>query len=261
MALDFLAYVRSESQRFAAALRHVDPAAAVPSCPDWTAADLLWHLAGVHSMWAMIVRDRVRELDPEAAPPPRPDAYDALFDFYERSTAELVDALASTPDDTPVWTWAPDQHVGFVRRFQAHEALIHRIDAELTAGTLPTPLPPDLAADGIDVVLRYSMSWRPGWATWTPTGGVGLIQASDTGDRHTVRLGGWGGTSPDTGKTFDDEAAIELADDAAPTFSVTAPAANLDAWLWNRPGFAEVSVDGSADDAERFRTQVVAGVQ
>ena len=37
----------------------------VPSCPDWTAADLLWHLVGVQLFWGTIVRDR---LDDPAAP-------------------------------------------------------------------------------------------------------------------------------------------------------------------------------------------------
>ena len=45
MGLDLLAAVRAESARFADALEATDPAAPVPTCPDWTAADLLWHLA------------------------------------------------------------------------------------------------------------------------------------------------------------------------------------------------------------------------
>ncbi|MFC8722669.1 DinB family protein, partial [Kitasatospora sp. NPDC057198] len=32
-----------------------DPQVRVPSCPDWTLADLLDHLAGVHLFWAAAV--------------------------------------------------------------------------------------------------------------------------------------------------------------------------------------------------------------
>ena len=34
----------------------------------------------------------------------------------------------------PAWTWSAEQTVGFTLRRQAHEALIHRLDAEQTAG-------------------------------------------------------------------------------------------------------------------------------
>ncbi|SHH19171.1 TIGR03083 family protein [Jatrophihabitans endophyticus] len=267
MAVDLLAHVRTESDRFAAALRDADLAARVPSCPDWTAADLLWHLAEVHHFWAVVVGERIVDGDAAEAAGEleRPDSDAALFEVYERTTTALLDALAGAEDTTPVWTWAPEQEVGFVRRFQAHEALMHRVDAELVSGA-PTPLPAELAADGIEVVTRYTMTWRPGWATWTPSGGVGLLHATDTGTRVVVRPGSWGGHSPDTGKDYADEPAVELVDkgrlaDTDPTFTVSAPAADLDAWLWNRPGFGEVDVTGSEADYERFRAQVTAGVQ
>ena len=51
--------------------------------------------------------------------------------------------------------------MGFVRRRQAHEALIHRIDAELTAGRR-TPVDPLLGADGVDEALRVMYGGVPG---------------------------------------------------------------------------------------------------
>ena len=33
----------------------------MPSCPDWNADDLLWHLAEVQWFWATIVRERVTD--------------------------------------------------------------------------------------------------------------------------------------------------------------------------------------------------------
>jgi hypothetical protein len=59
MAPDLLAAVRSESDRFAGALAAADPTAPVPCCPDWTAADLTWHLTEVQLLWATVVRERL----------------------------------------------------------------------------------------------------------------------------------------------------------------------------------------------------------
>ena len=42
---DYLEHIRSESRRFREVLSTCDPDARVPGCPEWNAADLLWHLA------------------------------------------------------------------------------------------------------------------------------------------------------------------------------------------------------------------------
>ncbi|QNP56765.1 maleylpyruvate isomerase N-terminal domain-containing protein [Tessaracoccus defluvii] len=47
--------IRREAARFAHVLRDVPDAAVVPSCPGWTAADLLWHLTEVHLFWGAVV--------------------------------------------------------------------------------------------------------------------------------------------------------------------------------------------------------------
>jgi len=46
------------------------------------------------------------------------------------------------------------RNLGFVRRRQAHEVLIHRLDAELTAGVDASAMDPRLSADGVDELLR-----------------------------------------------------------------------------------------------------------
>ena len=267
MALDLLAHVRDESARFVEVLRGADPAARVPSCPDWSADDLLWHLTEVHWFWATVVAGRITDgaaiEDAEGSTPERPTDRDALLALYDVTTADLLTALAAADDAERVWTWSADQSVGFVRRFQAHEALIHRVDAELAAGLSPSPLPTGLADDGIDVVLRIGKTWRPGWADWQLTDTVGRVHATDTDRRWTVRLGRWSGTSPDTGKAYDGVTAIELVDDngqtsVEPVFSVHGGAADLDAWLWARPGFGDVTITGPADE---FVGLVKAGMQ
>ena len=108
--------------------------------------------------------------------------------------------LAATPPDTPAWTWSEDQTVGFIRRRQAHEALIHRVDAELTAGRR-TPMDPGLSADGVDEALRVMYGGVPPWGIFTPTGaGTLRLRAPDTGNTWLVTTGRFTGTDPDDAK-------------------------------------------------------------
>ena len=59
----YLEHIRDESQRFRDVLADCDPAAAVPSCPDWRADDLLWHLGEVQHWWTWMVVNRPKGPD------------------------------------------------------------------------------------------------------------------------------------------------------------------------------------------------------
>jgi uncharacterized protein (TIGR03083 family) len=259
MALDLLAHVRSESARFRAALTDVDPAARVPSCPDWNAADLLWHLAEVQHFWGVIVRDKLDDPEQsEADQPERAEDYQRLLAQFDEAHTILVEALDGTADDVPVWTWfEPDRSVGFVRRRQAHEALIHRVDAELTAAAV-TGIDPALANDGVLEVLEWMYAGVPEWASSELTGPVGRIATTDAGDSWLVRIGSWSGHSPNTGKTYDAEPFLVVVDSGEPEFRVTGRAADLDCWLWNRPAGGEITTEG---DVATFMDVIRSGVQ
>ena len=79
-----------------------------------------------------------------------------MLEFFDTVGAKARwTALAGTADDVTVWTWLDTDHsVGFVRRRQAHEALIHRLDAELTAGVV-TELDAGLATDGVLEAIEW----------------------------------------------------------------------------------------------------------
>ena len=52
--MDHAAYcdaLEDEAKRFVEVVRSVDPATPVPTCPDWTLAELTTHLGSVHR-WA-----------------------------------------------------------------------------------------------------------------------------------------------------------------------------------------------------------------
>ena len=148
--------------------------------------------------------------------------------------------------------WAEDKTVGYIARRQAHEALIHRLDAELTTGDV-TPLDPELASDGVDEALRVMFGGCPPWGTFTSSGTHAQVVASDTGLVVPVVLGRFTGTDPRTGTSYDDEElSVEAADpQAAPLATFRGTAAELDAWLWHRSDGAGVSKEGDPQVVER----------
>src|SRR5687767_2483922 len=89
---DYLAHLRDESARFLSVLRASDLARPVPSCPGWTGADLLWHLAGVQWFWGSVVRDRLQSPD-SLQEPDRPDSDHGLVQLFEEQSARLLLAL------------------------------------------------------------------------------------------------------------------------------------------------------------------------
>ena len=140
--------IRSESAAFVAAAEAAGPDASVPSCPDWTVADLLGHLGTVQRWAGGIVETRAAEgrFPGDVGCPTDPAA---LPDWVRAGSAHLADVLASTPSDAEMWTFAGPGAASFWSRRQAQEVALHRVDAELAAGS-PTPLDAALARDGID---------------------------------------------------------------------------------------------------------------
>jgi uncharacterized protein (TIGR03083 family) len=259
MELDYLAHLERETARFADVLADADPRAAVPSCPEWTADDLLWHLGEVFLFWGTIVRERLADPSAaEAAKPDRPDGRAGLVALYDRTRTDLIATLRDTSPDVPVWTWSPDNTAGFVRRRMAHEALIHRLDAELTVDTV-SEFDAALATDGVLEILQYFHGY-PEWATWAADGPVGRLRADDTGAAWLIQLGTFSGLSPNSGKAWDHEPSLELVNAGSPTFTLSADARDLDAWLWGRPPLTEPAVDGDADGFAQLQAIVAAGI-
>jgi uncharacterized protein (TIGR03083 family) len=253
---DFSSFVASESALFAAALADTDPAARVPACPDWTADDLLWHLAEVQWFWSTVVSSRPAPPD-HYAEPQRPQDHAGLLQFFDTATRALSDALAAAADAEPCWTWFPDNRsVAFARRRQAHEALIHRVDAEQAAGRR-SAVDAELATDGVAEVFDWLFSSAPPWSEHRADGPIGVVTTTDTGRRWLVQVGHWSGTSPSSGRSYTGRATLRVVDAGTPAFSVAGAAADLDLWLWNR-GTGGVVLDG---DAREFEAVVRSGVQ
>jgi hypothetical protein len=149
----------------------------------------------------MIVRQNLTGPQARELMPDRPADRSELLEFCRHAGRGLADILHKVPADTQAWTWSDDHTVRFNRRKQAHEALIHRIDAEVTAGDR-TPMDPVLSADGVDEALRVMYSGVPDWGSFEPDPARTLrIQAADTGDSSVASPGRTQTGSPTTSRT------------------------------------------------------------
>ncbi len=266
--IDYVTHLARDSARFVEVLRQTPPATRVPTCPDWDADDLLWHLAEVQWFWgAIVARGLTAGADVEALDNGgRPVDRDDLLAFYGRASSDLHHHLSTTSPDTTAWTWADEQTAGFIRRRQAHEALIHRLDAELTAGER-TPMDADLSADGIDEILRVMYGGAPSWGRFTPDPTQTLrIRTTDTGQSWLLTLDQLTGTDND-GTTHDepdlrvaetDTGGSETGQTAAATVSGTA--ADLDCWLWHRPPAGEIERAGDPQVLQHLDQMIAPGI-
>ena len=200
----YLDHIRTESARFREVLADCDPSARVPTCPDWDAADLLWHLAKVQLFWAKVIRHRPASPDDpeigEEDAAQRPESYAELLDAFDDYSHALATELERADPEAEAWHWSGDSRVGTSYRRQAHEAAIHRIDAELTAGVPVTPLDAALADDGVAEALGVMYGGAPPWGSFTPSGETIAVRMTDTGTDLLVALGKFSGTDPETAR-------------------------------------------------------------
>lgn len=250
MTHDPLVVVDSEAARFAEVLQGTDLDRAVPSCPGWSARDLLKHLIEVHDFWGAVIGDRLEGDavgDYEQSREPFTDDADELFRLRAEATGRLVAALSKRDPGEAAWSWFDaDQTVDFTRRMQTHEATMHRVDAELAAGVAVSPIDDSVASAGIDHVLDVMLAWVPDDADITP-GAIIDLRATDTGETKQLELYRWSGEA--WGQTFENQ--IGGRRPAAPgqaAATVSGPAAQLDLLVWGRPATVERAGDQAALD-------------
>ena len=262
----YLDHLAAESARFLAVLRDLPGDRAVPTCPGWDADDLLFHLAEVQWFWARVVGRRITDGKvAEALTAARPADRAGLQGFFVTGTRALQEALRGTPPGVAAWSWSPDQTTGFSYRRQAHEALIHRVDAEVAAGWR-TGLDPALAADGVDEALGLMYGGPPEWSTFTPVDDhVVRLASTDTGHVWLVSVGRIAGTDPSNGEHVDtwclDWVDASGANSGGFTAEVTGTAADLDCWLWRRPALGEVVTTGREDTLAAFAETIGGGIR
>jgi uncharacterized protein (TIGR03083 family) len=209
-----------------------DLAAKVPTCPEWTVADLVDHVATVYSHKAETMR---LGAFPTEWPPQRgPEAPAA---HLQRAYAALADEFAARAPSERATTWfGPDQTVGFWIRRMAHESVIHRVDGELGLGADRAPIPPDIAVDGIDEVLTTFLAYAT--QEW-PEDFEGALPSA--GETALLRAGeaAWL-------LTFGDRVTVTPADSSASAdVTLMGDPESMLLWLWRRSDAHAVSEQGN----------------
>jgi uncharacterized protein (TIGR03083 family) len=259
--IDRRRHIQDESNRFADVLASSDPASRVPTCPDWNAVDLLKHLTQVHQFWSTVIGDRLTATavaEFEKSRPPLPDDPAQLQDLRREATDRLLAALAERDPSEPAWSWfPPDQTVGFTWRMQTHEATMHRVDAELTAGLPVSRITPEVAAEGTDHVVNVMWAWAPAEVERRVTGTIEL-KAVDTGQSWLLNTFRWSGQA--WGQTFNDQIGCQRAEAGEPEATVSGTAEDLDLLVWTR---ADRTADrsGNQRSLNEFQAMLDDGIQ
>jgi uncharacterized protein (TIGR03083 family) len=191
----WLGALRAEGAAFRVAVVDAELDTRVPSCPEWTVADLVTHLGLVYQYVGQHIGRGVtappeKRLKDQEPPPPGTD----LVAWWDERYADIVALLDPLDPGAPAWNWAPQsKRVAFWDRRVAHETAVHRWDAQF-ATINAEPIEPKLAADGICEVLD---TWLPAGRRKGPTDATGVIRldASDLEQSWLVRLRSGGGVA------------------------------------------------------------------
>jgi uncharacterized protein (TIGR03083 family) len=211
-----------------------NPEAKVPTCPDWTLADLVEHVS-------MVYLHKVETMRHNAVPspwPPENRPVETPAALLSRAYAALSAEFADRPPATPAPTWfEPDQTVGFWIRRMAHETVVHRVDGELAAGAEIAPIPDDLAADGIDEILKVFLEYES--TAWQEEFADAL--SSYAGQTLLVSVGdrAWSVTLRPEAVTVADAEPGSPAD-----ATVTGDPVSVLLWLWRRADGQTVTFGG-----------------
>jgi uncharacterized protein (TIGR03083 family) len=206
----------------------------VPSCPEWTVADLVAHTGRVHHTVA--ARVRAGTTDASAVTLAVPPAVDELQAWFESGVAELAATLAAADPAQPAWSWSGDLTAGFWQRRMAQETAVHRWDAENAIG-LARPIDPELAADGVDELLMVFLPFDA--SNLTADGRSIVFEPTDDDARWTVRI------------TADGSKASRGAE-VSPAATVRGTASEMDLLLWGRRTLPDLDVEGDPGVAEGF---------
>ena len=147
---EFFAEIRSSARTLADIVRTQDPDLPIATCPDWSLRELAAHVGRVHRWAAETVTTRAAQRIPFDAVPDSqyPHEWAAQPAWLTGGADRLIAAIAEA-GSAEVWAFGRMAPATFWARRQAHETMVHRVDAELAAGRA-TVLDPALAADAID---------------------------------------------------------------------------------------------------------------
>ncbi len=228
---DFMYALRRDGSRMAEAVAG-RLAAPVPSCPDWTVADLVRHTGTVHRFWAAIASGELT--DPSTYDRTAHPADEELADWFAEGVELCAATLEPLDPALPRWTWSSRKDIGFIQRRMAQETAVHSWDALAAVGR-EEPVERTLAVDGVDEFLTFFAAKEP--PADFPEAGIHL-HATDGPGEWSVRAGeGRWQVRPEHGKG---------------AAAVRGTASDLLLLLWGRRTAAELETFGDAGVLDAF---------
>jgi uncharacterized protein (TIGR03083 family) len=208
-----LAEITSSTGTLADITGRADPAAQVPTCPDWTLRQLVTHVGRAHRWAATIVATQSAGPIPfREVPDGRlPDDPAERPGWLRRGAAQLAESVRGAGNG-PVWTFLGPGPASYWARRMAHETAVHRADGQIAVGERPV-IDPVIAADGIDEWLGLLSAEgdgeQAGRLAALPEGTVLHIHATDEGldGEWLIRGDGPGGITVAAGHGKGDAAA------------------------------------------------------
>jgi uncharacterized protein (TIGR03083 family) len=182
----------AETDLLADLYRTCEPTTPIPTCPDWTLANLVAHVGGGHRWSAAMVADRATEFLDRAHVPDfqPPDDVDRAAGWLRDSARLVIAAVDATGPHVPIWTpfGALRPAEWWIRR-RLHEATAHRADALLALGR-PVTIDPEVAADGLSELLGLIAMGSQRFRTPLDDGTSAHLQATDTDTAWSIRRSG-----------------------------------------------------------------------
>ena len=249
---DYIGYVVSEGDKFAAAADKGDLDVEVSACDGWDMRTLVRHLGLIH-LWAAgnVAFTQDDWLDADDIPDMArywpelgsswPDDSE-LVSWYRQTKANLVRVLESAPADHQCFSFLPaPTPVTMWSRRQASEIAIHRFDAENARG-IPSHFEPEFAADMLDELLS-------GFASRPRAEGAKRSKSSPSGSSMCTPT-----TSTSTGTSrLDREPSRPLATVATPTSPSRRPLPSCTCSMWNRADDSTGTLTGDAGLMDLWR--------
>ncbi|GAA3601410.1 maleylpyruvate isomerase family mycothiol-dependent enzyme [Nonomuraea rosea] len=259
--MESAAHFHREIRAFQAAVEQAakaDSAPIVPSCPNWTVADLAIHIGGVHRTVISIIKDQLTQPpdradltfmklppdlagwpDPENAPNHLPIPAN-LPGWLAEGSAELEALFRTSEPGRPAWTWSNEHTVGFWLRMQTIEAAVHRWDAENAIG-VPQPIDAEVAADAIPQMFEVMAPARRTWLSAPAGAGERFrFHRTDGAGAWLVRFDG------------DDVRLTTATQDGGCDVELAGTASDLMLYLWQRIPAGDLDVSGDRSILDRY---------
>ena len=153
--MDYATELIVQNAAFGELLRHADLSTPVPTCPGWTLEQLMRHVGRGDRWCAQIVAEQSMDaIDARTVAGGKPPAdRDDQIAWLHQGPQQLLEAVASTGADTPVWTFLGPRPASWWIRRRLHEVVVHRADAALALGA-DFDIEPAVAADAITEYLE-----------------------------------------------------------------------------------------------------------